>query len=177
MMPDDSVEEWLPVERANGHYEVSNLGRVRRAVAGRTRRAGGLIKAHPNRGYLQLHLYCGGGKPVGIKVHTLVAEAFLGPKPSPSHQVNHLDGVKTNNRVANLEWTTPRGNFVHAINNGLVSPVRGERHAAAKLSERQVRAIRKISREFSQREIAEVLGIEQTTISAIRSGKTWKHVV
>ena len=55
------------------------------------------------------------GKRVGIAVHTLVARAFCDGY-SPEKQVNHKDGVKTNNDYTNLEWLTPKENTQHAIN-------------------------------------------------------------
>jgi len=56
-------------------------------------------------GYLQLRIKVDGAL-VYRKVHTLVTTAFHGPRPSPAHQVRHLDGDKANNRPSNLRWGT-----------------------------------------------------------------------
>ncbi|CAK0850600.1 unnamed protein product [Prorocentrum cordatum] len=54
------------------------------------------------------------------RVHRLVAEAFLGPPPTPWHsQINHKDGVKSNNHVANLEYATPSQNVLHSYSTNL----------------------------------------------------------
>ncbi len=52
-------------------------------------------------------------------IHTLVALYFIGKRPGPRHQINHLDGNKLNNKVENLEYVTPSQNVVHSISLGL----------------------------------------------------------
>jgi len=59
------------------------------------------------------------GKPRHILVHVLVAEAFIGPKPYIEAQVNHKNGVKTDNTPLNIEWGSPTYNLEHAYVNSL----------------------------------------------------------
>ena len=95
--------EWRKIDGFE-QYSVSSNGRVRNDKTGR------YLRAHKDRyGYLQLNL-CPGRKKV--KVHRLVATAFLDNK-SKKPQVNHKDGVKTNNSVENLEWCSNRENMLH----------------------------------------------------------------
>ncbi|XAI96966.1 hypothetical protein [Synechococcus phage Ssp-JY42] len=109
-------------------------------------------------------------------VHRLVALAFLGKPATPKH-VNHIDGDKTNNRADNLEWVSPVENSAHARANGLFTQARGERAGGAKLTEGNVKTIRAmIAAGQSQRAIAEVFGIGQKTVSAIHTGRIWRHV-
>ncbi len=68
-------------------------------------------------GYYMVHLRKD-GLTVPCKIHRLVAEAFIGPAPE-GLQVNHRDGVKTNNRAENLEWVTRSENMQHAYAMGL----------------------------------------------------------
>ncbi|HYD83790.1 MAG TPA: HNH endonuclease [Opitutus sp.] len=111
----------------------------------------------------------------------MVAKAFLGGPPTNTHQVNHIDGDPTNNRVENLEWVTPSANQIHAARTGLSNPVAnlrfGAQHHSAKLSEEDVRTIRTLLGSMSQQAIADRFGIGQVSVSRIALGKNWKHVV
>lgn len=110
-------EEWRPVAGHEGIYSVSNLGRVRS-----DRRAGntyaGKILACPIRAGSYRYVTLGGTPARNPLVHRLIASAFLGPVPV-GKQVNHIDGIKTNNRATNLEYVTPRENMQHAMRTGL----------------------------------------------------------
>jgi len=111
-----------------------------------------------------------------IKTHRLVAEAFLGGCPA-GMEVNHIDGDKNNNHVANLEYVTHRDNVIHAFNLGLAAlpPInRGSDDGMSKLIEIEVHQIRKMIHDGrSQRKIAVLFGVSQHTISDINTGKTW----
>jgi hypothetical protein len=112
-----------------------------------------------------------------ITVHTLIAEAFLGPRPE-KHDINHIDGNKLNNRADNLEYVTRARNIEHARQTGLMGPSpRGEQSGAAKLTEEQVRAIRKrLAEGASHRRIAREFGVSRGPIGAIARNQIWRHV-
>lgn len=120
-------EIWMPVVTAGGiyadNYDVSGLGRVRRRAGttdklGRSAPARVLFQGRCDRGYPFVRLVHE-GKPTTLKVHRLVADAFLGPKPDHPNPhywtVNHIDGDKTNNAVFNLERVTNKQNSRHAV--------------------------------------------------------------
>lgn len=112
------MEEWRKV--VNGYYEVSNLGNVRRSMPGENTFVGRNKKTSlSGNGYLIFGAFAGGVRK-NILVHRAVAEAFHGPCPK-GYQVNHKDGVKTNNTVENLEYLTISENQIHALRMGLSS--------------------------------------------------------
>lgn len=178
MMPDDSIEEWRPIARADGYYEVSNLGRVRRAKPGKGTYAGRIlvVTLPRTRSHYSTVVLSVVGVPATQGVHVLVAEAFLDPRPTPRHEVNHRDGVKTNNRSTNLEWVTRSGNQTHSNAIGLVAHPQGERKLRAKLTESAVREIRATPQSISSRALAPKYGVTHGTLYLARVGRTWKHV-
>ena len=113
------METWKDVVYEDikpGAYQVSDLGRVRNSK-------GQFIKDDlSNMGYNRINFATVGadGRPAQRKhmVHRLVATAFL-EKPEGSDVVNHKDGMKNNNVLSNLEWTTHSGNMSHAFKTKL----------------------------------------------------------
>ena len=109
-------EIWKDIEGYEGLYQVSNLGRIKR-LKGVGCRKERVLKSSPVKGYSSVALwsYC---KFKAISIHRAVALAFI-PNPDNKEEVNHIDGIKTNNRVDNLEWNTRKENIKHAIDNKL----------------------------------------------------------
>ena len=105
-------------------------------------------------------------------VHRLVLEAYTNSVCSRT-QINHIDGNKSNNDITNLEWCTRSENMAHAYETGLLSKV-GIKNSLAKLSERDVASIRSSS--LSNTQLGKLYNIDRSTISNIRTRKTWKHV-
>ena len=96
------TEIWKDIPGYNGRYKVSSLGRV-------ANDKGKHLKVDINqKGYARVQL-TKGGKKSNIKVHRLVAEAFI-PNPYGLPQVNHIDEDKLNNSVGNLCWVDNRTN-------------------------------------------------------------------
>jgi hypothetical protein len=101
----------------------------------------------------------------------MVALAFLGPYPA-GRCCNHKNGIKTDNRLENIEYVTAAENSRHAWRNGLCGIGR-----RAKLSREQVVAIKEKSRlGVLQRVIAEEFGITQSAVSLIVTGKNWARL-
>ena len=124
------METWKFVKGFEGFYEVSNLGRVRsvkRTVLYKDGRTFSyksvLLKAKKDqRGYLQVGFNKNGIKSIH-RIHRLVAENFT-PNHSIDKEVNHIDGVKENNRLDNLEWVTSSENTRKGYELGLFEKAR-----------------------------------------------------
>jgi len=178
-------EEWRPAFEFD-KYLVSSLGRVRRIVA---RRAGKptLSPRVGIGGYC--YVYLSGKTRRNLRLHRLVLLSFHLP-PTPRHQVNHKDGIKTNNRLSNLEWVTGSENIKHAFALGLKGTgpahkwygkpdhVRGENNGNSKLTKNEVIMIRERYRlgGISTRRLALEYKVSRTTIKDILRRKTWFYV-
>lgn len=133
-------------------------------------------KAQPNKrkcGHLFTGLHNKGVYRV-VAIHTLVLEAFCGPRPSGFH-CRHLNGVSDDNRLENLAWGTPKENAEDQVKHGVM--IRGERVGISKLNENKVREIRKLLLAGdSKLSISRKYGVRDGTIHFIAKGKTWRHV-
>lgn len=110
------------------------------------------------------------------RVHRLVAENFI-DNPNMYKEVNHIDGVKTNNFVDNLEWCTRSENVQHAFDNGLKPKPKGEKNGRSKLCDSDILEIRcLLDNGFTRYEIANMYKVSWTAINFIYKGKTWCHV-
>lgn len=124
------IEEWRPIVDYEGFYEVSNLGNLhsvdrvihRDSVQGDMLIHGRLIYPTPTpKGYMRVQL-SKQGRRRNHMVHVLVAKTFI-PNPENKPEVNHDDGIKSNNKVGNLLWATQSENQQHAYDTGLKKSV------------------------------------------------------
>jgi hypothetical protein len=165
-------EEWKVIQ-AYPCYAVSNLGRVKRIIPGKTRKICSILKPLPHsNGYRTVSLGNGDGKFKKVLIHLLVANAFLGAPPSDKHQINHKDGDKTRNCTLNIEWATVGENLKHAYKIGLHKPMeRKGRYGGphnARFYEGEVWLIKRLLHgKIRQCVIAKMFECSQTIISDI----------
>lgn len=111
-------------------------------------------------------------------VHRLVLETFVGLKPE-GYQCAHLNGKRTDARLKNLKWVTPKENTSHKERHG--TSQRGERSGPAKLTDAIVKKIRAEYRRTSYhksnaRELGIKFGVDRNTIRRVVSRRYWSHI-
>lgn len=111
------MEFWRDITGYKGIYKISTLGNVKSLANSFTKKERILKQKTDRNGYKSISL-CKDGKAKHFLIHRLVASEFLNKK-NESLQVNHIDGIKTNNNLNNLEWVTRSENQKHAFANGL----------------------------------------------------------
>lgn len=165
------IEQWKPIPDFP-NYAASSWGRIQNVRLGHT-----LCGSRTRKGYRQYNLRGSKGRRTAYG-HRLVAAAFFGPPP-PGHCVNHLDGQKSNDRLDNLEYTTPRGNAQHAAALGLLrpNPLRGEESPSAKLTEAEVRVMRERYRGGTNAAaLGREHGVTPRAAHMAITGRTWRHI-
>ena len=158
------TEIWKDVPEYEGLYQVSNLGRV---VSLRKNK---ILTPKKNwDGYFRIQLWRY-NQNVYIGIHRLIAEAFI-PNPKNKPYINHKNGIKTDNRVENLEWCTQLENIKHAIKMGLKKPCPKNWRVSSKPIV-QLTLNGEFVKEYpSQMEVERVLGINHSNVSAACKGK------
>ena len=175
-------ETFRPVVGYEGVYEVSNMGNVRSVdrvitdALGRRRRLKGkdliAVVNHGNR-YLRVALLSPGRPQVIRYIHTLVAEAFIGPRPEGA-EVAHRDGSRTNNRADNLRYATVAENQADRIAHRTSN--RGGRHGMAKLTcDAVVEIRRRLANGETQQSVANAFGMSAGMIGRIHRWEAWQH--
>lgn len=171
-------EIWKDVEGYEGLYQVSNLGRIRSLdhdVIHISHYKGSILKPDTSDRYPYPNLTLCKPNPrrtIRKNLHRLIAETFI-PNPLRKPYVNHIDGNKANNRIENLEWTTPSENQQHAFRIGLRQV--GEKVKNAKLTDNIVREIRVSP--LGKYKLAKKFSVSPTVIHRIRNGQGWRHVL
>lgn len=174
------MEVWKAIKGYEGLYEVSNKGRVRSLdridCRGQKRKGKCILQKKTEKGYLYLQL-SNSGVIKTFRTHRLVAQTFI-QNPENKPQVNHINGIKADNRVENLEWTTPSENLKHAVNLGLKQAPKGTENGKSKLSEKQVIEIyKRVHKGEKLKKLAVEFGVSISTISNVKLCNYWGWLI
>jgi len=167
------MEVWKHVEGFGGQYQVSDCGRVM-STHGKVPRI--LKPGRHRQGYLLVVLQYERFRKT-YQVHRLVMETF-NPDHKDGEEVNHIDGIKSNNCVSNLEWVSPSENVCHSFASGKRRIRLGEKIHNSILSDEDVDTIcYMISNRVSRDDILSSFdNLSFRLYYSIRSRQNWKHV-
>ena len=170
------MEVWKTVKGFE-NYEISNLGRLKVNLKYRKYRdyQHKILKTYLDRGGYRRATLTSFDKNIKTKyIHRLVAIAFI-ENPLNKPEVNHINGIKDDNHVDNLEWNTHHENIIHAHKTGLTTQ-KGEDSVGSVLTEPQVLKIRALKKDFTFKELAEKYNVASSTIAAAVYRRSWKHI-
>ncbi len=175
------MEQWKDIPGYKGYYQASSLGRIK-SLSRITFASGSkftvkqdkIIKPATIKGYLKVCLYK--EKKIQLFVHRLVLISFV-PNIEDKREVNHINGIKTDNRVENLEWNTKSENCLHKYRTGLQKPFsnrKGSFNAAngksKKVYQHTIAGV--FIKEWpSTREVGRILGIYESNVGACARGE------
>ena len=174
------MEIWKSIPNFS-RYEASTLGRLRSLNYKNSGKTKVLRPADGGDGYLKTMLQNDSGKYRSWGVHKFVAFTFLGDRPE-GMEINHIDGVKTNNAPSNLEYCSKSENLKHAYRKNLLIAKKGSLNGKAKLTEKEVAEIRahakKHAPRYGRKELAIKYGVSDGQIKDIvtRRRNIWPHV-
>lgn len=165
------------------YYAVTEFGDVWSAASGHWKQ---LRPKIGSSGYASLTL-SEGGKTVYRRLNRVIATAFYGPPPTPTHVARHLNDDRNDNRAANIKWGTPAENSQDAVRNGRCVAGENSRRSAhkrradlatnRKLSSSDIPVIRdRLRRGDAGSAIGRDYGVSKYTISLIKRGRSWASV-
>lgn len=131
-----------------------------------------LVPINKSHGYSYVSLTNGPSR-IHKRVHVMVLTIFSGPRPQ-GYQSRHHNGIRTDNRLENLSWATPKVNNADKILHGTRQC--GESAPSTKLTARQVQEVRALKGVRTSTQVARVYGVSRGCISGIWTGKNWSSL-
>jgi len=156
------IEDW---------YWISTEGRIYSTKSNKI-----LKLSYDNDGYAIIGLYYKGiHKQKNFRVNRLVLLAFNPVQNAEQLVSNHLNGIKDENHEFNLEWATYSQNTIHAFNNGLSTPLYGEKNPMAIITDAQAKQVAGMLSEekYTYSDIVNATGVPVDIVSSINNGRSW----
>jgi hypothetical protein len=175
------MEKWKKIP-GYSLYEASDMGNIKTFNWKNKGIEKIMSPALDGTGYLRTMLKNDNGKTHTIKVHRIILLTFVG-EPKEEQECNHKNGIRSDNRLINLEWVSHSKNLSHSFHIGL-SDNKGEKNPCASLTDKEVLEIRRnyqygknCKRGQTKQEIADQYNTTFNVIKQLVQGRTWKHLL
>jgi len=178
-----NTEQWMDIKGFEERYQISSSGRIKSLPRRFDTHNNGYVLVKEkiispglgHNGYFLTSLrVIPNGRRINFRIHRLVAEAFI-PNPENKPQVNHINGIKSDDRACNLEWVSIKENIHHA--RDVLGAYRGERNNKARLHVEDVIEIRILLMSgMSLADIAKLKKVTGPQIGHIKYKRSWSHL-
>ena len=179
MDKNEAIEIWKDAPGYEGIYQISTVGRVKKLYRewnnGSRRSEETILNTHYGVHGYNHHVFIKNSIRKDFKVARLVAILFI-PNPDNKPFVNHIDGVKSNDCVWNLEWATHKENDQHAYKIGLRCGMKGDKNGMATINSKTVLNIRADAEKKSYKQLAKKYDLNYGHIYLIVNRRIWKHI-